>query len=280
MCGIDQLRANNFIEAMPSAVRERLNPHLELIWMKMGDTLGEPTNRSGHVYFPVTAIISIVYVMQDGASGEVAQIGNEGMLGVSLFMGGQSRFTRAVVQSAGFAFRLKAQHLLEEFNRTGPMLDLLLRYSQALSTQTLQIAACNRRHRIDQQLCRWLLSSLDRLVSNELEITQEFLATILGVRREAVTIAARKLQDDGLIHCRRAHITVLDRAGLEARACECYQIVHSECGRLMPLETASWGSERRGEPRRPLHGHGHSHGHAHRPIGHPIRSVGFGGAHV
>jgi CRP-like cAMP-binding protein len=275
MCGIDQLRANTFIEAMPSAVRERLNPHLELVWMKMGETLGEPINRSGHVYFPVTAIISIVYVMQDGASGEVALVGNEGMLGVSLFMGGQSRFTRAVVQSAGFAFRLKAQHLIEEFNRTGPMLDLLLRYSQALATQTLQIAACNRRHRIDQQLCRWLLSSLDRLVSNELEITQEFLATILGVRREAVTIAARKLQDEGLIHCRRAHITVLDREGLEAKACECYQIVRSECGRLLPVVAGAWRGERRPEP-----GHGgHSHTR-HGMMGQTIRSVGFGGAHA
>jgi CRP-like cAMP-binding protein len=234
MCGIDQLRANTFIEAMPAAVRERLNPHLELVWLKMGETLQEPVNRHGHVHFPVTSIISVVYVMQDGASGEVAQIGHEGMLGVALFMGGQSRFTRAVVQTAGFAFRLKAHHLIEEFNRTGPMLDLLMRYSQALSTQTLQIAACNRRHRIDQQLCRWLLSSLDRLATSELEITQEFLATILGVRREAVTIAARKLQDEGLIHCRRAHITVLDRAGLEAKSCECYHIVRSECARLMP----------------------------------------------
>jgi CRP-like cAMP-binding protein len=249
MCGIDQLRANSFLEAMPSEVRERLNPHLELVWMKLGETLSEPVSKTGHVFFPVTSVISIVYVMQDGASGELALVGNEGMLGVSLFMGGPSRFTCAVVQSAGFAFRLKAQHLIDEFNRTGPMLDLLLRYSQALSTQTLQIAACNRRHRIDQQLCRWLLSSLDRLASNELEITQEFLATILGVRREAVTIAARKLQDEGLIHCRRAHITVLDRVGLEGKACECYQIVKSECGRLLPLSSPGYIPERRVDTR-------------------------------
>jgi CRP-like cAMP-binding protein len=273
MCGIDQqLRANNFLEAMPSVVRDRLNPHLELVWLKIGETLSEPANRSGQVFFPVTSIISIVYVMQDGASGEVALIGNEGMLGVSLFMGGRSRFTRAVVQTAGFAFRLKAHHLIEEFNRTGPMLDLLLRYSMALSTQTLQIAACNRRHRIDQQLCRWLLSSLDRLVTNELEITQEFLATILGVRREAVTIAARKLQEEGLIHCRRAHITVLDRPGLEAKACECYQIVKSECGRLLPV-VEQWDTERSMEPRRPMQD----------PVGQPsqvARSVGYGSAYV
>ncbi len=234
MRGIDQQRTNSFIEAMPDAVRERLYPHLELVWMKMGEALNEPVSKTGHVYFPVTAIVSIVYVMQDGASGEVALVGNEGMLGVSLFMGGQSRFTRAIVQTAGFVFKLRAQHLIDEFNRTGPMLELLLRYSQALSTQTLQIAACNRRHRIDQQLCRWLLSSLDRMASDELEITQEFLATILGVRREAVTIAARKLQDDGLIHCRRAHIKVIDRAGLERKSCECYHIVRSECSRLLP----------------------------------------------
>jgi CRP-like cAMP-binding protein len=264
MCGIDQLRANTFLEAMPSEVRERLNPHLELVWMKLGETLSEPVSKSGHVYFPVTAVISIVYVMQDGASGEVALVGNEGMLGVTLFMGGQSRFTRAVVQSAGFAFRLRAQHLIDEFNRTGPMLDLLLRYSQALSTQTLQIAACNRRHRIDQQLCRWLLSSLDRLASNELEITQEFLATILGVRREAVTIAARKLQDEGLIHCRRAHITVLDRTGLEAKACECYQIVKSECGRLLPMTSPGYIPERRTDLRAPLQAF----------VGRSIRAVG------
>lgn len=251
MCGIDQLRANTFIQAMPSAVRERLYPQLELTWMKLGETLAEPVSKSGHVYFPVTAIISIVYVMQDGASGEVALVGNDGMLGISLFMGGQSRFTRAVVQTAGFAYRMKAQHLMDEFNHTGPMLDLLLRYSQALTTQTLQIAACNRRHRIDQQLCRWLLSSLDRLASNDLEITQEFLATILGVRREAVTIAARKLQDEGLIQCRRAHITVLDRKGLEAKACECYRIVKSECSRLLPAIPAEVAAERRPDPRRP-----------------------------
>lgn len=254
MCGIDQLRANSFLEAMPSEVRDRLNPHLELVWMKLGETLSEPASKTGHVYFPVTAVISIVYVMQDGASGEVALVGNEGMLGVSLFMGGTSRFTRAVVQSAGFAFKLRAQHLIEEFNRTGPMLELLMRYSQALSTQTLQIAACNRRHRIDQQLCRWLLSSLDRLASNELEITQEFLATILGVRREAVTIAARKLQDDGLIHCRRAHITVLDRVGLEARACECYRIVKNECGRLLPMMSPGYVRDRSDDGRRTLGG--------------------------
>jgi len=250
MCGIDQQRTNNFIEAMPADVRERLYPHLELVWLKMGDTVNEAVNKSGYVYFPVNAIISIVYVMQDGASGEVALVGNDGMLGVSLFMGGQSRFTRAIVQTAGFVFRMRAQHLFDEFNRTGPMLELLLRYSQALSTQTLQIAACNRRHRIDQQLCRWLLSSLDRMAGSEIEMTQEFLATILGVRREAVTIAARKLQDEGLIQCRRAHIKVLDRAGLEAKACECYEIVRSECNRLMPAASTGWVNDQRPAPAR------------------------------
>jgi CRP-like cAMP-binding protein len=187
-----------------------------------------------YVYFPITSIVSLLYVMEDGASAEIAVVGNEGILGISLFMGGETTPSRAVVQSSGDGYRLKAQLLKDEFNRAGPMLHLLLRYTQALITQMAQTAVCNRHHSIDQQLCRWLLLSLDRLPSNELKMTQELIANMLGVRREGVTEAAGKLQNAGLIHYSRGHITVIDRAGLEARVCECYAVVKTEFDRLLP----------------------------------------------
>jgi CRP-like cAMP-binding protein len=202
--------------------------------MKLGDVLYEPGTRMRHVYFPTTSIVSLMYVMEDGASAEIAIVGNEGILGISLFMGGDTTPSRAVVQGAGYGFRLKAQHLKDEFARFGPMLRLLLRYTQALITQMSQTAVCNRHHTVDQQLCRWLLLSLDRLASNELVMTQELIANMLGVRREGVTEAAGKLQEAGLIRYRRGRICVLDRRGLEARSCECYQVVKTEFDRLLP----------------------------------------------
>jgi CRP-like cAMP-binding protein len=189
------------------------------------------------VYFPTTAIVSLIYVMDDGATTEIAIVGNEGIVGVSLFMGGESTTSRAVVQSAGMGYRLKSSKMMEEFNRTGPVLNLLLRYTQALITQMAQTAVCNRHHSLDQQLCRWLLLSLDRLRSNELVVTQELIANLLGVRREGVTEAAGRLHAAGLIAYRRGHITVLDRAQLERRACECYRVLKKEYDRLLPGKT-------------------------------------------
>jgi CRP-like cAMP-binding protein len=225
---------NHLLDALPKSDYERLASHLELIPMALGAVLYEPGTRMRHVYFPTTSIVSLLYVMEDGASAEIAIVGNEGMLGISLFMGGETTPSRAVVQSAGYGFRLEAQLLKEEFGRFGPMLHLLLRYTQALITQMAQTAVCNRHHSVDQQLCRWLLLSLDRLSSNELSMTQELIANMLGVRREGVTEAAGKLQEAGLIRYRRGKITVLDRPGLEARSCECYEVVKTEFDRLLP----------------------------------------------
>ena len=225
---------NHLLDALPKSDYERLASHLELVPMALGAVLYEPGVRMRHVYFPTTAIVSLLYVMEDGASAEIAIVGNEGMLGISLFMGGETTPSRAVVQSAGYGFRLEAQVLKEEFRRFGPMLHLLLRYTQALITQMAQTAVCNRHHSVDQQLCRWLLLSLDRLSSNEVSMTQELIANMLGVRREGVTEAAGKLQDAGLIRYRRGKITVLDRPALEARSCECYQVVKTEFDRLLP----------------------------------------------
>jgi len=205
--------------------------------MKLGDVLYEPDVRLRYVYFPTTSIVSLLYVLADGASAEIAIVGNEGILGIALFMGGESTPSRAVVQSAGHGYRLKAQLLKKEFGRFGPMLHLLLRYTQALITQMAQTAVCNRHHSIDQQLCRWLLLSLDRLPSSELCMTQELIANMLGVRREGVTEAAGKLQEAELIRYRRGKITVVDRRGLEARCCECYQVVKTEFDRLLPYVT-------------------------------------------
>jgi CRP-like cAMP-binding protein len=225
---------NHLLDALPSSNYARIAPNLELIPMRLGEVLYEPGMRLRHVYFPTTSIVSLLYVMEDGASAEIAIVGNEGILGISLFMGGDTTPSRAVVQSAGHGFRLKAELLKDEFGRFGQTMHLLLRYTQALITQMGQTAVCNRHHSVDRQLCRWLLLSLDRLSSNELVMTQELIANMLGVRREGVTEAAGKLQDAGLIRYRRGRITVLDRARLEARSCECYQVVKAEFDRLLP----------------------------------------------
>ena len=230
----DRAQHNHLLAALPAADYERIAPHLELMTMKLGDVLYEPGGRLRYVYFPTTSIVSLLYVLADGASAEIAIVGNEGILGISLFMGGETTPSRAVVQSAGHALRLRAQLLKDEFGRFGPMMQLLLRYTQALITQMAQTAVCNRHHSVDEQLCRWLLLSLDRLSSNELSMTQELIANMLGVRREGVTEAAGKLQAAGLIRYRRGRITVLDRQGLEARSCECYGVVKREFDRLLP----------------------------------------------
>jgi CRP-like cAMP-binding protein len=227
-------RQNHLLAALPAEERGRLFPHLELVPMSLGDAVCEPGITMRHVYFPTTSIVSLLYVMEDGASAEIAVVGNEGIVGVSLFMGGETTTSRAVVQSAGHAYRLTGQLLKDAFFLAGPMQRVLLRYTQALLTQMSQTAVCNRHHSVDQQLCRWLLLSLDRLPSNELTMTQELIANMLGVRREGVTEAAGKLQQAGLIHYNRGKITVVDRPGLEARVCECYQVVKKEFDRLLP----------------------------------------------
>jgi CRP-like cAMP-binding protein len=224
---------NQLLAAMPAAEFQRLSPHLELVELSLGEALYEPGGRLDHVYFPTTSIISLLYVLENGASAEIAVVGNEGILGISLFMGGETTPSRAVVQSAGFGYRLRAPLLKEEFNRAGPVLRLLLRYTQALITQMAQTAVCNRHHSIEQQLCRWLLLSLDRLSSNSLTMTQELIANMLGVRREGVTVAARNLQRAGLIRYSRGRIDVLDRPGLEKAVCECYAVVKAEFERLL-----------------------------------------------
>lgn len=233
MLGADP-RQNHLLKALPEDECERILPKLELVPMRLGEVLYEPSIEMRYVYFPTTSIVSLLYVMEDGASAEIAVVGNEGIVGVSLFMGGDSTTSRAVVQSAGHAYRLGGQYLKEAFFRAGAMQHLLLRYTQALLTQMAQTAVCNRHHTVDQQLCRWLLLSLDRLPSNELVMTQELIANMLGVRREGVTEAAGKLQQAGLIHYSRGKITVMDRPGLEKRVCECYEVVRKEFSRLLP----------------------------------------------
>jgi CRP-like cAMP-binding protein len=228
-------RQNRLLATLPEVELQRWLPHLELVEMQLGEVLYESGATLGHAYFPITAIVSLLYVMQNGASAEIAVVGNEGILGVSLFMGGGSTPSRAVVQSAGRGFRLRAQLMKAEFDRAGAVLHLLLRYTQALITQMSQTAVCNRHHSLDQQLCRWLLLSLDRLQGNELIMTQELIANMLGVRREGVTESAVKLQQAGLIRYGRGHITVLDREGLEKRSCECYAVVKKEYDRLLHL---------------------------------------------
>src|SRR5450631_152582 len=232
-------RENSLLAVLPDPEWQRWQPLLEHVEMPLGQVLYESGGTLSHVYFPTTAIISLLYVMENGASAEIAVVGNEGIVGISLFMGGDSTSSRAVVQSAGRGFRLKAQIMKEEFNRTGPVLHLLLRYTQALITQMAQTAVCNRHHTLDQQLCRWLLLSLDRLQNNELVMTQELIANMLGVRREGVTEGALKLQQDGLIRYARGRITVLDRAGLEPLSCECYAVVKQEYDRLLPVSLAT-----------------------------------------
>jgi CRP-like cAMP-binding protein len=227
-------RQNKLLAALPEAEWAKWSPLLEPAELPLGKVLYESGCPLSHVYFPVTAIVSLLYVMEDGASAEIAVVGNEGLVGVSLFMGGGTTPSRAVVQSAGMGFRLRADLMLEAFNRSGPVLHLLLRYTQALITQMAQTAVCNRHHSLDQQLCRWLLLSLDRLDGLELVMTQELIANMLGVRREGVTEAAGHLQQDGLIRYQRGRITVLDRPGLEQRTCECYAVVKAEYERLLP----------------------------------------------
>jgi len=224
---------NHLVAALPTAEFERLAPHLELVAMRLGEVLYESGGKLSHVYFPTTAIVSLQYIMESGASAEIAGVGNEGILGISLFMGGETTPSRAVVQTAGHGYRLKAPLMMQEFNRAGLMLRLLLRYTQALITQMAQTAVCNRHHSVEQQLCRWLLLTLDRLPANELTMTQELIAGMLGVRREGITEAAGHLQQAGCIRYRRGHITVLDRPGLESRVCECYAVVKKEFDRLL-----------------------------------------------
>jgi len=224
---------NHLLAALPTAELERIAPQLELVPMLLGDVLYESGGQLQHVYFPTTAIVSLQYMTEDGAPAEIAGVGNEGMLGVSLFLGGNSTTSRATVQTGGSGYRLKGRLLLEEFNRAGSMQRLLLRYTQALMTQMSQTAVCNRHHSVEQQLCRWLLATLDRLPSTELTMTQELIASMIGVRREGITTAAGHLQQAQCIHYRRGHITVLDRQGLESRACECYDVVKSEYDRLL-----------------------------------------------
>jgi CRP-like cAMP-binding protein len=227
-------RQNHLLRVLPEVAFERVRAQLELVPMPLGHVLYESGRPLRHVYFPTTCIVSLLYVMADGASAEIAVVGNEGIVGISLFMGGETTPSRALVQSAGHAYRLKSQVMKEEFTRGAALQHLLLRYTQALLTQMAQTAVCNRHHSVEQQLCRWLLLSMDRLPSNRLTMTQELIANMLGVRREGVTAAAGKLQAAGLIRYSRGQITVLDRPRLEAECCECYQVVKTEFDRLLP----------------------------------------------
>ena len=238
-------RQNRLLAALPTEDFARLLPQLELLPMPLGHSIYESGAHMRHVYFPTTAIVSLLSVMEDGASAEIAIVGNDGIVGISLFMGGETTPSRAVVQSEGHAYRLKGQVLKDEFHRTGPMQVLLLRYTQALLTQMAQTAVCNRHHSLDQQLCRWLLLSHDRLASDHLIMTQELIANMLGVRREGVTEAAGNLQRAGLIEYHRGRITIINRPGLEARSCECYAVVRKECDRLLPQAIAEARAGRR-----------------------------------
>jgi CRP-like cAMP-binding protein len=229
---------NHLLDTLPPAERERVFPHLRLVTLPLGAVLYESGDAQRHVYFPIDAIVSLLYVLKDGASAEIAVVGNDGAIGVALFMGGVTTTNRAIVQSAGSAYRLTRRRIEQEFARHGDMLHVLLRYTQALITQMAQTAVCNRHHSVDQQLCRWLLLSLDRLSSNKLIMTQELIANMLGVRREGVTEAAGKLQKAGVIEYSRGRITVLDRPRLEAMSCECYEVVRKETDRLLPVRHA------------------------------------------
>ncbi len=230
---------NLLLASLPAEVQERLAPHLELVALPLGMVLYESGDTMRHVYFPTDAIVSLLYVMENGASAEISVVGNDGVIGVALFMGGESTTSRALVQSAGSAYRLLGKRFKEECNRHGDLLQLMLRYSQALITQMAQTAVCNRHHSIDQQLCRWLLLSLDRLPGSKLVMTQELIANMLGVRREGVTEAAGKLDRLGVIDYSRGRITVLDRPMLESLSCECYAVVKKETDRLLPFNQAA-----------------------------------------
>ncbi|MDZ4357465.1 MAG: Crp/Fnr family transcriptional regulator [Variovorax sp.] len=230
---------NQLLASLPDAEWQRWLPQLELVDLPLGKVLYESGGQMSYVYFPTNAIVSLLYVLENGASAEIAVVGCEGVVGISIFMGGGSTPSRALVQSAGKGFRLRADVIKAEFERSGPVMHLMLRYTQALITQMTQTAVCNRHHSLDQQLCRWLLLSLDRLQGNELVMTQELIANMLGVRREGVTEAALSLQKAGLISYARGHIHVLDRPGLEQRTCECYAVVKKEYERLLPNRPAT-----------------------------------------
>jgi CRP-like cAMP-binding protein len=233
---------NHLLAALPNEEFERIAAHLELVPMPIGEVLYDPGEQLRHAYFPTTSIVSLHYVMESGASAETAGVGNEGVVGISLFMGGNTTPSSAVVQTAGHAYRIAGRLLAQEFNRSGLLHGLLLRYTQALMTHMSQTAVCNRHHSVEQQLCRWLLLTLDRLPSNDLIMTQELVANMLGVRRESVTEAAGNLQQAGFISYRRGHISVLDRKGLETRVCECYGVVRKELVRLMSNEPNRQGA--------------------------------------
>jgi CRP-like cAMP-binding protein len=232
-------RQNHLLAALPHEQWERWRQHLEYIDMRLGDVLYEPGATLTHVYFPITAIVSLLYVMKNGESAEIAVVGSEGVVGVPLFMGGGSTSSRALVQSAGVAYRLSAQLMKQEFERGGPVLHLLLRYTQALMTQMMQTAACNKHHSLDQQLCRWVLLSLDRLQGTQMLMTEKLIAHMLGVTSSIAKEAALKLRDVGLIDYEEGRIKVLDRNALEKRSCECYQVVKQEYDRLLPLQLAA-----------------------------------------
>jgi CRP-like cAMP-binding protein len=237
---------NHLLAALPAAELERLAAHLEWVPLPLGEILYEPGERLRHAYFPTTSIVSLHYVLESGASAETAGVGNEGVVGIALFMGGDTTPSSAVVQTAGHAYRMESRLLKQEFGRAGALQQLLLRYTQALLSQMIQTAACNRHHSVEQQLCRWLLLTLDRLPSRELVMTQELVASMLGVRRESITDVAGGLQHDGLISYRRGHISVRDRAGLETRACECYASLKGELARLMAIVSVT--GQNRSEP--------------------------------
>ncbi|MEP6482830.1 MAG: Crp/Fnr family transcriptional regulator [Rudaea sp.] len=230
-------RTNHLLAAIPAAEWARFERHLTPVAMTLGDVVYETDIQQPYVYFPTDSIVSLLYVMENGAAGEIAIVGNEGLVGISLFMGGGSTADRAVVQSAGYAFRMTGKYIREEFLLAGPVQHLFLRYTQALISQMGQTAVCNRHHTVNQQLCRWLLMSMDRLPSNELTMTQELIANMLGVRREGVTDAAGKLQSAGVIEYNRGRIRVLDRPRLEKMACECYEVVRREFARLLPWDS-------------------------------------------
>jgi CRP-like cAMP-binding protein len=239
MPGIAFPLQNHILQALPAAERARLFPHLRLVRMPLGAVLYEAGDVLGHIYFPTDSIVSLLYVLQDGSSAEISVVGNDGVIGVSLFMGGETTTSRAIVQSAGFAYRLSGRRLKQEFERRGETMHILLRYTQALLTQMAQTAVCNRHHTVQQQLARWLLLSLDRLPDNKLAMTQELIADMLGVRREGVTDSAGRLQKLGVITYSRGMITVLDRPKLEALSCECYSVVKKETDRLLPRPLAA-----------------------------------------
>ena len=235
MPGIAFPQQNHILDALPAAERERLFPHLKLVSLPLGLVLYEAGDALRHIYFPTDSIVSLLYVLENGSSAEICVVGNDGVIGVALFMGGETTTSRAIVQSGGSAYRLTGRRLKQEFERQGETMHILLRYTQSLITQMAQTAVCNRHHTVDQQLCRWLLLSLDRLPDNKLAMTQELIANMLGVRREGVTDAAGKLQKLGVITYKRGLITVLDRPRLEKLSCECYSVVKKETDRLLPL---------------------------------------------